>query len=124
MDLIERLYGSDQLVGLLLTLFATVVTGAVGWAAMQFRRIVLNRLSAGELDLLLRIGAMAVRYVEQTMPKAKGEAKLDEALRVASSYLVAYGVRADPERLRAIIESAVYTEVARAELPAALPLDG
>lgn len=124
MDLLDRLWQSEQLTSLLLTGLATASAAAVAWLGVQFRRYVLSRLTANELELLRNIARDSVRYVEQTMRKGKAEDKLAEAIRVANVYLRAYHMKVHPDQLRAIIEATVYSDVVKTELPVVVPADG
>ena len=121
MDFIRDFLGSDQVTSLILALFTGAVTAAVGWLAYQFRRRILGSLNATELALLREIAAIAVSYAEQTGAAKASEEKLAEAVRVANTYLAAYGLNVRAEQLVAIIEAAVYAEVTKAVLPEPLP---
>lgn len=108
---------SPEFAALALGAFTTAVGTVVGWLGLQFRRHILRRLSAQELALLQQIASIAVAYVEQTAIGRESEAKLQEAIRIANTYLAAYGIQVRAEQLVAIIEAAVYAEATKTELP-------
>lgn len=108
---------SPEFAALALGAFTTAVGTVVGWLGLQFRRHILRRLSAQELALLQQIASIAVAYVEQTAIGRESGAKLQEAIRIANTYLAAYGIQVRAEQLVAIIEAAVYAEATKTELP-------
>lgn len=116
-DWIADILASPQFTALVLTAFASGVTGIVAWAARLIRRYVLRHLDERELALLRQIAVISVDYVEQVYQGADGPTKLAEATRVANAMIASYGLKVSAEQLLAIIEAAVYAEIARAELP-------
>jgi len=115
---IMSVLGSPEFTALLLTVFAGVTTAVVGWVAVQFRKNILHQLSATDLTLLRSIAMVAVQYVEQKFKDLDGPAKLQVAIEAADKMIASYGLKVTIEQLTAIIEAAVYAEIAKAELPA------
>jgi len=116
-DFILGILGSPEFTALMLTTFAGIVTAVVGWVAVQFRKRILNELSVADLALLRSIAVIAVQYAEQRFKDADGPAKLAAAVAAADKMIAGYGLRVKTEQLMAIIESAVYAELAHAEMP-------
>ncbi len=120
-DIIRQILASQEFTTLLLTAFAGVVTGVVGWVAIQFRKRILHDLSATDYALLRDIAADAVLYAEQKFKDADGPAKLAEAMKAADTMIASYGINVTVEQLEKIIEAAVYAEVIKTPLPDASP---
>jgi hypothetical protein len=116
-----ELLGSPEFTALLLTTFAGVVTAFVGWVGVQFRRRILRDLSSGDLALLRSIATIAVQYVEQRYIAQNGPTKLQAAIVAANTMIASYGLTVSIEQLTAIVEAAVYAEIAKVELPAPPP---
>lgn len=117
LEWITTVLGSPEFTALLLAAFASGVTAIVAWTARFVRRYILRHLDERELALLRQIAVISVDYVEQVYQGADGPTKLAEATRVANAMIASYGLKVSAEQLLAIIEAAVYAEIARAELP-------
>ncbi|MCU0250208.1 MAG: phage holin family protein [Vicinamibacterales bacterium] len=123
-DWLIELAGSPEFTAFLLTTFAGIVTAVVGWVGVQFRKRILRELSASDLALLRSIAVVAVQYVEQKFKEAEGPTKLAEAIRAANTMISSYGLNVTVEQLTAIVEAAVYAEIAKTELPEATAYAG
>jgi len=122
-DLIATIIGSPEFAAFILAAFATTVGAVVTWLGVQFRKRILRSLSAADLALLRSIAVIAVQYAEQRFKDAGGPVKLEEAMNVADTMLVGYGIRVNTSQLRAIVEAAVFTETLKLALPATLPVE-
>jgi hypothetical protein len=107
---LQSILGSPEFTALLLTSFAGIVTTVVTWIAVQFRKRILHDLSTTDLALLRQIASVAVMYAEQKFKEADGPTKLQEAVRVADTMILSYGLTVTVEQLYAIVEAAVYAE--------------
>ena len=121
MEWIASVLASPEFTALVLAAFASGITAVVAWTARFVRRYILRHLDERELALLRQIAVISVDYVEQVYQGADGPTKLAEAKRVANTMIASYGLKVSAEQLLAIIEAAVFAEVARTELPT-LPL--
>ena len=120
-DVLRQIIGSPEFTTMLLTAFGTIVVAFVGWVGVVIRRYVLHSLSDRDLALLRNIATIVVQYVDQVYTDLDGPAKLDEAMRAADAYLIAYGLHVSTDQLRAVIEAAVRTELAHATFPSTPP---
>ena len=118
-DWLVSVLSSDAFTTLLLTTFAGVVTAIVSWIAVQVRTRILHDLSVTDLALIRSIATIAVQFVEQTMATEAGSAKLAAAIHAADTMLAGYGLKVTIEQLTAIVEAAVFAEIAHASLPEA-----
>lgn len=91
-------------------ILATVV-GLAGWVAKSLRALIGEKLTGEQLKTLLLIGENAVKVAEQTGFTATGAEKKAIALKVAQSYLDAYGIKVTAAQLEGAIEAAVYSEL-------------
>jgi hypothetical protein len=113
---IGNILGSSEFTALLLTTITALVGFAVSTAAWAWRKYVLRRLSAQELETLQRVADLAVVAAEQMGLGQTGEEKLALALDFASKQLAVYGIAVTPEQLRAAIEAAVYGNITQVRL--------
>lgn len=88
-----------------------VLTSLAGWVAKNVNAFLGEKLTAEQLRTVMVVAQNAVRVAEQTGLGKTGEEKKAEAMRVAQTYLDAYGIKIDAERLASAIESAVYSEL-------------
>jgi mevalonate kinase len=116
-DRIGSSLSSHEFASFVPNVFARVVATVVGWVGSHVRRLVLHRASADEPPVLRDIAKIAVACVEQTKLGEESEAKLADAMRVAQAQLDNYGIQVSVEQLQAIIEAAVYADIAKLELP-------
>lgn len=107
MELVQQILSSPEFIALLLTVI-TAVIGFVGKAARDF---IGRKVTAEQLRLLLVIARQAVAVAEQTGLAKTGEEKKAEAIRVAQTYLDAYGIKVSVEQVEAAIEAAVFNEL-------------
>lgn len=106
----DFLIGSPEATAFFLTTFAGIVTAVVSWVAVTYRREILARIPAKELETLGSIAALVVQNIEQRYEDADGPAKLADAMGLADDFLAKYGIKVTAEQLRAAIEAAVFTE--------------
>jgi hypothetical protein len=115
-DVIRSILGSPEFTTALLTALGIVITALVGWVGTMVRRYIVHALSDRDLALLRQIAAIAVQYADQTFKDADGPAKLTEAMKVADAMIASYGLTVTSEQLRAIVEAAVYLELAHTDV--------
>lgn len=115
-QIIGNILGSSEFTALLLTALTAVIGWIVATAGWAWRKYVLGKLSAQELETLQRIASLAVVAAEQMGLGQTGEQKLALALEFASRQLDVYGIKVTPEQLRAAIEAAVYGNITVARL--------
>lgn len=115
-QIIGNILGSSEFTALLLTALTAIVGWIVATAGWAWRKYVLGKLSAQELETLQRIASLAVAAAEQMGLGQTGEQKLALALEFASRQLDVYGIKVTPEQLRAAIEAAVYGNITVARL--------
>lgn len=120
---ISNLLSSPEFATALLTLFVTVVGGAIGFVAKEVRALLKRKLSTEQMALLLKIAEQAVRVAEQTSIGEIAEEKKAEALRVAGTYLRAYGLNVSDAQLDAAIEAAVFSQLNQFRLADSLNVD-
>jgi len=107
MEFINQILSSPEFMALLLT----VITGVIGFVGKTVRDFIGQKVTAEQLRLLLVIAQQAVAVAEQTGLAKTGEEKKAEAIRVAQTYLDAYGIKIDAAQVSAAIEAAVYNEL-------------
>ena len=95
--------------------FQVAILGAVlafiGWLGKKGRELVNSRITAEQLQTLIRIAQEAVKYAEQTGAAKTGEEKKAQALAVAQTFLDLYGIKASAAQIEAAIEAAVFSEI-------------
>lgn len=104
-----------------LTLVVGLMTAvlAVPPLAYQAFRLLRRKHSAEELRVLRDVATVAVQAVEQMSKTKPGKERLDQAIALASVQLRAYGIKVEPDQLRAAIEAAVLLANVSLQLPAA-----
>lgn len=117
MDIVQRVIESEAFIGLIITGIGTACAAAFGAATVVARRYLLRRLSASELQLIREVAATSVAAAEQMYKKAKGDERLNAALELAETQLLAYGVKVQPGQLRAAIEASVLLYNAKLKMP-------
>jgi LL-H family phage holin len=91
-------------------IIATVI-GFAGWLGKQLNALINQKVSGEQLKVLISIAENAVRVAEQTGASKTGAEKKAEAVRVAQSFLDAYGIKVSAAQLEGAIEAAVYSEL-------------
>lgn len=99
----------------------TILAAVLGLPPLVYQtlRMIKKSHNAEEMRLLRDVATVAVTAVEKTMKTEDGQTKLREATKLASKQLAAYGVKVEPDQLRAAIESAVLLSKAALQLPPA-----
>lgn len=120
MELVQQILSSPEFIALLLTVI-TAVIGFVGKAARDF---IGRKVTAEQLRLLLVIAQQAVAVAEQTGLAKTGEEKKAEAIRVAQTYLDAYGIKVNAAQIEAAIEAAVFNELTQFKDSVPLEING
>jgi LL-H family phage holin len=111
MELVQQILSSPEFVGLLIA----VITAVIGFVGKSLRDLIGKKVTAEQLQLLMVIAKQAVAVAEQTGIAKTGEEKKAEAIRVAQTYLDAYGIKIDAAQVAAAIEAAVFTELTKLE---------
>ena len=111
MDLINQILGSPEFMAFL---FAAI-TAVIGFVGKSLRDLLSNKITTEQLQLLLVVAKQAVAVAEQTGLAATGAEKKAEAIRVAQTYLDAYGIKVSAAQLEAAIEAAVFSELTKVE---------
>ena len=114
---VASIIGSDAFTQLILQAAVIIATGVAGVVAYQFRKRILHELSATDLALLRSVAVVAVQYAEQKFKDADGPTKLAEAVKAANTIIAGYGLKVTVEQLIAVIEAAVFSEIAKTPLP-------
>lgn len=110
-EFILNILASPEFATAMLTLFVTVVGGAVAFVGKEVRALLRKKLSAEQLQILMKIAEQAVFVAEQTGLDHEAEEKKAEALRIAATYLQAYGIKVSAAQLDAAIEAAVFSHL-------------
>lgn len=110
-DFIRAIVGGQDFTTFLLTTAATVATTLVGIVAFQVRKLVISKLSETDLTALNNIAAVAVTYIEQKFRDLDGPVKYAAAEKTINDFIATTGLKVTAEQLRALIESAVFTEI-------------
>lgn len=111
MEVITGILNSPEFIALLLT----VITAVIGFVGKALRDFIGKKLTAEQLQVLIIIAKQAVAVAEQTGLAKTGEEKKAEAIKVAQTYLDAYGIKVSVAQLEAAIEAAVWNELTQFE---------
>jgi LL-H family phage holin len=111
MEVLTTILNSPEFIALLLT----VITAVIGFVGKTLRDFIGRKLTAEQLNLLIIIAKQAVSVAEQTGITKTGEEKKAEAIRVAQTYLDAYGIKVSVAQVEAAIEAAVFSELTKLE---------
>lgn len=84
---------------------------------VRFFQFLGKKKSAADLELLRQVATTSVQAIAQTLKTAENEKKLAAAMELASTQLLAYGVRVDHSQLRAAIEAAYLLAKSSLQLP-------
>lgn len=107
-QLLTSIVTSPEFAGFMITVLVAVAT----FVGKALRDVLVHNLSAKQLEMLMTIAQNAVKVAEQTGLGKTGEEKKAEAVKVAQTYLDAYGIKVDAAQLEAAIEAAVFSEIA------------
>jgi LL-H family phage holin len=110
-DFILTLLASPEFATFFVGTLAAVVGGVIAFVGKELRALLNRKLTTEQLALLMKIAREAVRVAEQTGVAATGEEKKDEAIKVAATFLAAYGIKVSESQLDAAIEAAVFAEL-------------
>jgi LL-H family phage holin len=122
--LVGNILVSPEFAVLIIAVLGSIVTGVIAWVGKRLSSLLDNRLSADQLRMLMEIAEKAVHAVEQTEAGALAQEKKAEAMRIAATYLQAYGIKVSGEQLSAAIEAAVYEGLSSWKPPVPIELTG
>jgi hypothetical protein len=112
-DLFRTILSSPEFAAFLI---ASAVALA-SWIGKSVKALLVNSLDEKQLAMVFSICENAVRVAEQTGLAKTNEEKKAEAIRVAQTYLDAYGIKISADRLSSAIEAAVYSEFTQFKTP-------
>lgn len=118
MEFLKAVVTSDVfMAGLVAAFFAALAS--VPALAARLWKLMGRRLSAADLQLLRDVATAAVQAAEQQYKKDPDASrkKLDAAMELASTQLLAYGIRINQTQLRAAVEASVLLMNAQLQLP-------
>jgi hypothetical protein len=101
-----------------LPLLTAVIAGFVAYGCRYALSWLKAHSTAGQLQLLLDVAAIAVQAAEKTGVADTAVARKDAALATVTALAASKGIKFDPSTIDAAIESAVQTELTHAALPA------
>jgi hypothetical protein len=114
MELISTILQSPEFAAFLVSVLVAVAT----FVGKSLRDLLVRNLTAKQLEMLMTIAVNAIRVAEQLGYDQTGEEKKAEAIRIAQTYLDAYGIKVSAAQLSAAIEAAVFAELTKSRLPA------